>query len=257
MSQDLQNLQEMFGLDGKVALVTGASSGLGWSFARTLARAGAKVVVAARAALVAEIEADGGQASAVAMDVSDVDSVTGALEQAAQAFGPIHILINNAGIALTGAALDHTEQLWADVMNTNLTGAWRVSRGVAAQMAAHGQGGSIIHITSLGGIRPGSHMSAYATSKAALGMLTQTLALELARYKIRVNAIAPGYVHTPINEGELTNDYFSKLEKKLPLRRFGQPDDLDGALLLLASDASRWMTGQSIIVDGGHMLANP
>jgi NAD(P)-dependent dehydrogenase (short-subunit alcohol dehydrogenase family) len=249
----------MFRLDGKAALVTGASSGLGWAFSKMLADAGARVVVAARRAdaleaLVAEIAASGGEAHAVSMDVADPASVTTALEATQRSVGPIHVLINNAGIARTKSFLDHTEQDWDEVLGTNLLGAWRVAQGVAAQMAAHGEGGSIVHITSLAGIKPGTHMSAYGAAKAALNHLTQTMALELARHKIRVNAIAPGYVETPINAAELENEYFQRLKRQLPLRRLGVPADLEGALLLLATDASRWMTGQTLIIDGGHAM---
>jgi len=248
-----------FDLSGRVAVVTGASSGLGRQFALNLARAGAKVGLAARRPellkeLDAEIAAFDGRALPVVMDVTDPNSVAEGFAAIETELGPIGILVNNAGIATTKAFLDQDEGEWRQVLATNLDGARRVAHGAASLMAKHGHGGSIINIASVLGLRPGSHVSAYAAAKAGLVSLTQTMALELARYYIRVNALAPGYIVTDLNREFLTGKGGEAMLKRVPLRRFGEAADLDGALLLLASEAGRYMTGSVIVVDGGHSL---
>ena len=248
-----------FNLSGRVAVVTGASSGLGRRFALTLAQAGAKVGLAARRAdplkeLDAEIAAFDGRALPVVMDVTDPASIAAGFAAIETELGPIGILVNNAGIATTKAFLEQEESDWRQVLDTNLDGARRVARSAAALMAKHGHGGSIINIASVLGLRPASQVSAYAAAKAALVSLTQTMALELARHYIRVNALAPGYVVTDLNRDFLTGKAGEAMLKRVPLRRFGEPADLDGALLLLASDAGRYMTGSVLVVDGGHTL---
>jgi len=244
---------------GKTAFVTGAFGDLGRHFALTLARAGASVALAGRrlgegeklAKLIAD---EGGKAAVVALDVSDPASVARAVTQARDALGPITILVNNAGVAVTKPVLDQTEEDWNSVIAVNLTGAWRVAQAVARHMKEHGQGGSIINIASILGLRVAAQVPGYAASKAGLIHLTQALALELARFKIRVNAIAPGYIETDINREFFASEPGQTLIKRVPQRRLGKPEHLDGPLLLLASDASEFMTGSTLVVDGGHVV---
>jgi NAD(P)-dependent dehydrogenase (short-subunit alcohol dehydrogenase family) len=250
-----------FDLSGRTALVTGASSGLGRHFALTLARAGAKVAVAARRAdkleeLSREIEAFGSQSAAVSLDVTASESVAGAVGAAAERLGPIGILVNNAGVASTKGVLEASESDWDQILDTNLKGAWLVAQAAARHMAEHKQGGSIVNIASITGLRVAGQVSAYATSKAALLHLTRSMALELARHKIRVNAIAPGYIATELNQDFFASPAGEALIKRIPQRRLGQPEELDGALLLLASNASSYMTGSTIVVDGGHLQSS-
>jgi NAD(P)-dependent dehydrogenase (short-subunit alcohol dehydrogenase family) len=253
------NPSSIFDVRGKVALVTGASSGLGESFARTLAAGGATVVAAARradrlAALVADIAKDGGKAIAVPLDVSDRASVQRALAEAAAKAGVPDIVVNNAGIARTRASLELSEEEWREVLNTNLDGVWRVTQESAKAMVGAGKGGSVINIASVLGLRVASQLLAYATAKAGVVQMTQALALEWARHGIRVNAIAPGYIETDMNRDFFKTEAGQGTVKRVPQRRIGQPSDLDGALLLLASDASSYMTGSIVVVDGGHVV---
>ena len=247
-------------LEGRVALVTGASGGLGRHFAAVLARHGATVVAAARRlpeleALVAAIMADGGRAHAVALDVRDPASVERAIAAAVGVAGTPDIVVNNSGVAVTKPALQTTEDDWQRVLDTNLSGAFRVARDAAKAMVAAGRGGVIVNIASVLGYRVAKAVPAYVASKAALIRLTEALALELAPHGIRVNAIAPGYVETEINGDFLRSPAGEAIAKRVPLRRFGTPADLDGALLLLTSDAGAFMTGSTVTVDGGHAIA--
>jgi NAD(P)-dependent dehydrogenase (short-subunit alcohol dehydrogenase family) len=246
---------------GRCAIVTGAFSGLGRHFAWTLALAGAAVGLVGRRIeqgkhLQAEIEARHGRALAVHMDVRDRASVEAAVAQVEAALGPIRILVNNAGIAVSKTFLDVSEQDWADVLDVNLTGAWRVAQSVARHMREHGAGGSIVNIASITGLRVAGAISAYAASKAGLIQLTEAMALELARYNIRVNALAPGYIETDLNRDFFRSEAGANLIKRIPQRRIGKPQHLDGALMLLASDASEFMTGSTIVVDGGHLVSS-
>jgi NAD(P)-dependent dehydrogenase (short-subunit alcohol dehydrogenase family) len=250
---------KLFDVSGKVALVTGASSGLGDNFARRLAAEGAVVAVAARRTerldrLVAGIDAAGGKAAAFAMDVADAASVERAYAAIVAAVGAPDIVVNNAGVAHTKASIELTEADWRKVMDTNLDGAWRVAQAGARAMIAADKGGSIVNIASILGLRVSTHLLAYAAAKAALVQVTQALALEWARYKIRVNAIAPGYIETEINSGLFATEAGQAMVKRVPQRRIGVPSDLDGALLLLASDAGSYMTGSIVVVDGGHVV---
>jgi NAD(P)-dependent dehydrogenase (short-subunit alcohol dehydrogenase family) len=245
----------LFDVRGKVALVTGASSGLGESFARCLAGRGAVVVAAARRvdrlqALVRE----GGAAHAVALDVTDPASVDSAMRRVEELAGPIDILVNNAGVADTKASLEVSESDWRRVLDTNLDGAWRMAQAAAKSMVAAKRGGSIVNIASILGIRQATHLLAYAAAKAALVQVTKSLALEWARHGIRVNAIAPGYVVTEMNRDFFASDPGQAVVKRIPQRRVGDPRDLEGALLLLASGAGAYITGSVVVVDGGHLV---
>ena len=251
----------LFDVRGKVALVTGASSGLGEHFARTLASRGATVIASARRterleALVAEIARAGGKAFAVRLDVADPASVQAAMSAAVGHAGAPDIVVNNAGIAQAKPSIDLTEADWRQVMDTNLDGAWRVAQASARAMIAAKKPGSIVNIASILGYRVATSLLAYTAAKAALIQATQALALEWARYGIRVNAIAPGYIETDINRGFFQTEAGQAMVKRVPQRRIGKTADLDGALLLLASDASAYMTGSTVVVDGGHLVSS-
>ncbi|MGH1418388.1 MAG: SDR family NAD(P)-dependent oxidoreductase [Hyphomicrobiaceae bacterium] len=245
-------------LSGKRALVTGASSaGLGAHFARLLARSGAEIIVGARRleplqALVREIQETGGKARAVTLDVSDLSSV----KTAVQNCDALDILVNNAGVTNTKRLLEQSEDDFDRIIATNLKGAWNTSVEVARAMQELGTPGSIINIASITGLRQATAITPYAVSKAGLVQMTKQMALELARHNIRVNALAPGYFKTDINRDFFETDAGKALAKRVPMRRIGTFDDLDGALLLLACDASQYMTGSVITIDGGHTVSS-
>ena len=251
----------LFSLQGRTALVTGASSGIGRHMAKTLAQAGAHIIVAARRvdklqALVDELKASGSQASAVSLDVTSADSVKACFDQI-EALGLVaDVIISNAGTTVAKPALDHTEQDWDDVIDTNLKGCWMVDTEAARRLVKHKKKGSIINISSIIGERVAGAVVAYATSKAGVIQFTKALALEFARYGIRVNAILPGYVVTDLNREFLASEAGKKLELRIPFRRFCQMEDLDGPLLLLASEASQAMTGTTLPVDWGHLVSS-
>jgi NAD(P)-dependent dehydrogenase (short-subunit alcohol dehydrogenase family) len=245
-------------LTGRRILITGASSGIGAHFGRVVAAHGGEPLLCARRleaveSLAQELRAAGGKAAAFAMDVRDTSSVKAAVDAASQA-GNIDALVNNSGIAHGNPLERESDADWDDVIATNLTGARNVAVEVARHMIAAGKGGSIVNIASILGMRQGMHVSAYATSKAGLVQLTKQMALEWARHRIRVNALAPGYIDTPINDGYLNSEAGKAMIKRIPQRRIGTLDDLDGPLLLLLSEASSYMTGAIIPVDGGHLL---
>lgn len=249
-----------FDLTGKTALVTGASSGLGREFAFVLAAAGAKVALAARrrdrlCEVASEIAAKGGTAHPVVMDVTDTASVKDGFRAAEEALGPLTIAIANAGVPSNGTVADMTDDYWRSILDINLDGVFRVVREAACGMKRHGQGGSIIATSSVIGHAVLPTLSAYAASKAAVVALTRTTALELVRDNIRVNAIAPGYFKTELNDEFLDSPAGQKLISKVPMRRLGKPEELEGPILLLASDAGGFMTGTTLFFDGGAMLS--
>jgi NAD(P)-dependent dehydrogenase (short-subunit alcohol dehydrogenase family) len=251
----------LFELAGKRALVTGASSGLGAGFARALAGAGAELVLAARRmepleALAGEIAAAGGKAVAVSMDVTSAQSVERAFETMAQTGEAADIIVNNSGVSREAWIADMEEVDWDLVMDTNLKGVWRVAKASARALMTAGKGGSVINIASITARRSSQTIAAYAASKAAVEHLTRAMALEWARSGIRVNAIAPGYFLTDINADFFETDAGEAMVKRIPMRRLGQLEELSGPLLLLASDAGAYMTGATLVVDGGHLQSS-
>jgi 3-oxoacyl-[acyl-carrier protein] reductase len=251
---------EIFGLHGKVALVTGASSGLGERFAEVLAENGASVVLVARrtdrlAALRARIEAAGGKAIAVEADVRDRAAMQRAFDAAEQSFGTVTILVNNAGVAHAGRAVDLAEEEWRRILSTNLDAVFFCAQEAARRMLAAGLGGAIVNIASVLGLGVDKGVVAYATAKAGVIQMTKALALELAFKGIRVNAIAPGWIVTEMNRDYLESERGAALKREIPIGRFGEARDLDGPLLLLVSDAGRYVTGATIVADGGQVVA--
>jgi NAD(P)-dependent dehydrogenase (short-subunit alcohol dehydrogenase family) len=249
-----------FDLSGQVALVTGASSGIGRHLAELLAAAGAKVALAARRVerldeAAREIAAAGGQVLPIACDVTRPDSVATAVATAEGELGPLTILVNNAGVTVAKPVLEHTEADWDHVLDTNLKGAWLTAREFAAHLVKLARPGRIVNIASILAWRAIPQGPSYCAAKAGVVHLTQVLAMELARYRILVNALAPGFIETDLTRDFLRSDAGKRLEARIPLRRLGRPDDLDGAMLLLASPAGAYLTGAVITVDGGHSVA--
>jgi NAD(P)-dependent dehydrogenase (short-subunit alcohol dehydrogenase family) len=251
---------EIFDLKGRVALVTGASGGLGLRFAEVLAANGAAVTLVARRAdrlkqAALRIEQAGGKALAVEADVLDRKQMCRAFEQAERAWGPVTILVNNAGVAHSTRATDLAEDEWHRVLRTNLDAVFFWAQEGARRMLAADKKGSIINIASVLGFGVSKGTIAYATAKAAVIQMTKALGLELAFRGVRVNAIAPGWFVTDINREYLSSEQGKKLTREIPVGRFGQDGDLDGALLLLASDAGSYIAGATIVCDGGQMIA--
>ncbi|WP_296661711.1 SDR family oxidoreductase [Paraburkholderia sp.] len=253
-------------LEGKVAMITGASSGLGKRFARVLSQAGAKVVLASRRVerlkeLRAEIEAEGGAAHVVSLDVTDYQSIRSAVAHAETEAGTIDILVNNSGVSTTQKLADVTPADFEYVFDTNTRGAFFVAQEVARRMIMRGNGGGsnpayrIINIASVAGLRVLPQIGLYAISKAAVVHMTKAMALEWGRYGINVNAICPGYIDTEINHHHWATEQGQKLISMLPRHRVGTPEDLDGLLLLLAADESSFMNGAIITADDGFGLA--
>ena len=242
-------------LKGKVALVTGASSGLGRRFALVLAEAGAKVGLAARNVgklekLAAEIESSGGKAFAVAMDVHDVSAIRAGVGALEAALGPLDILVNNSGVSTPQKAVDVEEADYDFILDTNTKGAFFVAQAAGRSMIKRGQGGRIINIASTAAVRTLSQLSVYCMSKAAVAHMTRSLALEWARYNVNVNAICPGYIATGMNADYLNSEASAKLKAMTAKRRWGKEEDLDGLLLLLAG-GSDFINGAIITADDG------
>ncbi|GMG81780.1 glucose 1-dehydrogenase [Paralimibaculum aggregatum] len=233
--------------------VTGASSGIGAHLARALARRGAAVAAGARRAeALADLAAVEPRITPVKLDVTDPGSVRSGVAAAAEALGGLDGLVNNAGIAWGGRALDMAEDDWARVIDTNLSGVFRVAQAAARVMAEDG-GGSIVNTASVLGFGTGTGVAAYAASKAAVVHLTRNLALEWARHGVRVNALAPGYIPTEINRGFLEGEAGQAMLKDIPMRRFGRPEDLEAPLELLLGPGGAYITGVTLPVDGGHL----
>jgi 3-oxoacyl-[acyl-carrier protein] reductase len=251
---------QIFDLSGQVALVTGASSGLGVRFAECLAENGAAVVLVARradrlASVKARVEKTGGRAVAVEADVLDRAAMTRAFDVAEKAFGTVTILVNNAGIAHSGRAVDFPEAEWRRVLSTNLDAVFFWAQEAARRMLAAEKAGAIVNISSVLGFGVNKGVIAYATAKAGVIQVTKALALELAFKGIRVNAIAPGWIVTDLNREFLASERGLAIKRDIPIGRFGEEHDLDGVLLLLVSDAGRFITGATIVADGGQMVA--
>jgi len=251
---------DMFSLQGRVALVTGASSGLGVQFARALADNGAPVALVARraerlAALKGEIEGKGGKALAIEADVTDPAAMRAAFDAAEKAFGTVTILVNNAGVAQAPRrAVEVPAEEWRRVLSTDVDAVFYWAQEAARRMLAAGKKGAIVNIASVLGFGVAKGTAAYAVSKAAVVQTTKALALELAFKGVRVNAIAPGWFVTEINDDYLNSEAGAAIKRDIPMGRFGNPGDLDGALLLLASDAGAYITGATIVVDGGQVV---
>jgi len=250
---------ELFDLTGQVALVTGASSGLGVRFAQVLAANGAKVALVARRAerlakLKEQIESDGGNAVAISADVLDRAAIARAFDQAEAAFGTVTIVVNNAGVAHAGRAVEMPEEEWRRIVGTNLDAVFYCAQEGARRLLAANKRGAIINIASILGYAVHRGVVAYATAKAGVIQLTKSLAIELTFKGVRVNAIAPGFIITELNRDFLTSEEGARMTRDIPAGRFGEERDLDGALLLLASDAGRFIAGATLVVDGGQMV---
>jgi NAD(P)-dependent dehydrogenase (short-subunit alcohol dehydrogenase family) len=248
-----------FSIDGRAALVTGATSGLGRHFALTLARAGAPVAIAGRRSerldeLAHEIAASGGRAAPIVMDVTDAGSVRDGVAAAEAALGRLDILVNNAGVIVVKPLLEHSEADWDRVIDTDLKGVWLVAQETARQMVRVARGGSIVNIASMLGAIAEGGVPSYCAAKAGVIHLTRAMAIELARHKIRVNALCPGYFQSEMTEAFLASPEGVAMVGRIPQRRIGRAEELDGALLLLASDAGAYMTGSIIAIDGGQSL---
>ena len=250
---------EMFSLEGRVALVTGASSGLGVQFAKALADNGAAVALVARRAdrlksLKDEIEGKGGRAVAIEADVTDHAAIARAFDAAEKAFGTVTILVNNAGIAHGGRAVEMPPEEWRKVLSTNLDAVFFWAQEAARRLLAAKKQGAIVNIASVLGLAVSKGAVAYAAAKAGVVQVTKALAVELAFKGVRVNAIAPGWFVTEMNDDYLSSEAGAAIKREIPMGRFGNSGDLDGALLLLVSDAGSYITGATVVVDGGQVV---
>ena len=254
-------------LSGRVAFVTGASSGLGAQFARVLARSGAAVVLAARRMerlkdLRAQIEGEGGDAHVIELDVTDTASIKSAVAHAETEVGSIDILVNNSGVGSTQRLQDVTEEEFGFVFDVNVKGAFFVAQEVGKRMLARARGaapgtytgGRIINVSSMAGLRPLPQIGVYSMSKAAVVHMTRAMAAEWGRYGINVNALCPGYIDTELNHHHWATEQGQKLVQMLPRKRVGKPEDLDALIVMLASDQSHFVNGAVIAADDGFSL---
>ena len=251
-------MKDIFSVEGTHILITGASSGLGAHMASMLASRGARVSAAARrvdrlASLVQEIRGQGGEGAALSMDVTQQDSVVAGFAEAKDRYGAVDVVINNAGTASRMPAEETPAEDWHRVIDANLNGAWYVAQCAGRQMIDAGKGGSIINLASIMAYRQSQGLAAYCSSKAAVNHLTHVLALEWAPHGIRVNAIAPGYIYSEMTKALLASERGKEMIANTPMQRAGTPDELDGTVLLLASAASSFINGATIVVDGGHL----
>jgi NAD(P)-dependent dehydrogenase (short-subunit alcohol dehydrogenase family) len=251
-------LNELLSLVGQTALVTGASSGFGWHFAKVLASAGANVVAGARRIdrleeLCKEIEGAGGSAIAVHLDVTDANSVAAAFDKAEQRFGVVSVIINNAGISRSGLLINLQEKDWDAVMDTNLKAVWRVAREATSRISLAKRSGSIVNISSILAFGTGKMLGPYMAAKSGVIQLTRAMAIEWAPLGVRVNALAPGFFPTQMSAAYLASSMGQEMISRIPQRRAGNLDELTIPLLMLASPASSYMTGSVVTVDGGHL----
>ncbi|PTM42304.1 SDR family oxidoreductase [Bosea sp. 124] len=247
-------------LKGKRVLVTGASSGLGAHFVRLLAGQGAHVVATARrrerlVALAGACAALPGKVVPVVLDVASIEAIAAGLDEATAALGGLDVLVNNAGVAEPARALDLDEAQWDAHLDVNLKGCFFAAQAAARIMSRQEEGGAIVNIASILGERVAASVAPYAAAKAGLIQLTKALALEWARHKVRVNALAPGYVITDLNRDFFATEAGQALIRRVPMRRAAELSDLDGPFLLLCAEASRFMTGSVVAVDGGHLVS--
>ncbi|PQZ51294.1 NAD(P)-dependent oxidoreductase [Ochrobactrum sp. MYb15] len=245
---------QIFSVVGKVIAVTGGSSGLGLHMVRVLARHGARVISISRSHEGATFCPSGGEVLELMADVTNPDEIKTAFDDAEERLGPINVLFNNAGVAHVARALDTTRDMLEHIFDVNVGGSFFTAQEMARRMIGRSQSGVIVNTTSILAERPQKGTAAYAMSKACVTQMTRALALEWASHDIRVNAIAPGWFPTRINESQLSGPAGQYFKGRNPMRRLGEMQDLDGIVLMLASDASRYMTGSVITVDGGHHI---
>ncbi len=248
-------------LASKTAVVTGASGGLGEFFASALASSGCKVAVAARRietcrAICDRLRGGGGEVLPVQLDVTDPSSVEKALDDIGRGLGVPDIVVCNAGVTTTVSLLDQDVEDWDRIADTNLKGAFLVARAAARAMIAAGKGGVIVNVASILGLRVAGQVAAYSASKAALVQLTRSMALEWARHGVRANALCPGYIETDLNADFFASSAGQNLLRRIPQRRLGRLEDLRGPLLFMCSDAASYMTGSTLVIDGGHLVSS-
>lgn len=246
--------EQVFSVAGKVIAVTGGSSGLGLHMVRVLSRHGAKVVSISRSRDGEKFCPSSGEVLEIMADITNPDEVKTAFDEAEQRLGPINVLFNNAGVAHVARALDTTRDMLEHIFDVNVAGSFFTAQEMARRMIDRKQAGAIVNTTSILAERPQKGTAAYAMSKACVTQITRALTLEWASHDIRVNAIAPGWFATRINERQLSGPAGGYFKGRNPMRRLGEMEDLDGVVLMLASDVSRYMTGSVITIDGGHHI---